>query len=142
MFKKIIDIVAIGVIVVGSIGYCSEPQGIYQCKVTGPGISNDLGKVKFSDNNWDMTFQEKWVVKYMKESAKKGDNITYSIIKKEELYILNMKGTDNTGQYGSKNLMIFTYNKDKDILNVSEMGAQPASIPDRKIFTTCLKVSN
>jgi len=136
--KKLLKIVIAGVITAGSAGYCHKLKGMYQCNIEGPGFSKPAVQVKISNNNWDMTFQGRWIVEDLKKDMKKGDYTRFKVMKNRNNYALNMQGKSN-GSMINNNMMIFTYDENKDILNVLEMGQQLAYNKDKNIFTSCKK---
>lgn len=134
----LISLVAAGAIAVSLTGCgSSEPEGIYTC---------DAGKrsfdVKIDGQTWDAKIEGKWLMKEVfPEKKKEGDTINTPIKLDEATkeYTLNLIATMD-GKKEDKNLISFSYDEKKDILNLTKFDDKSIKRKLRQDSVSCTKV--
>lgn len=135
--KSLLGLVAAGVVAVSFTG-CgnSEPEGIYQCIATENGETKDMMKLKFSEKTWDAQMKDKWMSEEISKKLKESETTKFLIMKKEKTYMLKMDMFIK-GKKKIKDFIDFSYNRDKDTIDVIIPEGQMRS---KDSSMTCSKV--
>jgi len=145
--KSFISLITAGAIVISLTG-CGdkEPEGIYTCSAEADGQSANIMKIKLTKNSWDIMYiqgKPVWMIADGKEQmVKKGNgSVEAKLIKNNNLYTLNINGTDIKGKAVNQDMLDISYDAEMDTLKLTKL----QGLPINKTFTSavsCKKTEN